>query len=479
LSRAPGSLRASRFWAPLVWAAAFFGLYWALWWEPRLLGGSAELRQTILGKDRQYLWFLAIAATIVLVVRLVDALIFDLSLRTRRNVVAPQLLRQISSFALYVILFGLAIKDVFHYTWTSVIPILTGGTVVAAIVGLALQDTLGNLFSGIALHMEGSYEVGDVIHSGDYSGLVESVNWRATRLRGYNNQRIFLPNSVIARERLEVFPRSHLNGRVLTFNIEAEALPAKVIDVLTHAAAHVDGVARETPCSARVASFAESSVAYELKYFTHDYFQRDRIDAEIRRAVWYALRRNRISVPYPVRTYRRFVETQKAYEFTTEDVLERLREIDVLAPLAPDELEAIAADARQHSYSRGETIIRKGTAGDSMFVVAEGDVSIRNPDDTSVGRRDVARLGAGSVFGEMALLTGEVRAADVVAVTDVTVLEITKGALAPILLQNPDLATAISAKVMERQQVKAHVTIAGQEDTSILSRIRSYFGLRP
>ena len=79
--------------------------------------------------------------------------------------------------------------------------------------------------------------------------------------------------------------------------------PAMVIDVLQRAASHVDGVDREMPCFARVASFGDSSVTYEVKYFARDFMQRDRIDADIRKAVWYALRRNDISIPFPVRAF--------------------------------------------------------------------------------------------------------------------------------------------------------------------------------
>jgi small-conductance mechanosensitive channel/CRP-like cAMP-binding protein len=478
MRRRIGSIKA-RYLAPLAWTIVLFGLYVLAVFQPRALIVSGDMRERIFGPDLRYLLFLAITATIFLVVRLAEALIFDVVLTSRRDVIAPQLLRQIFSFLFYLVLFSIAITKIFGLPWEKAYPLLTGGTLIAAIVGLALQDTLGNVFSGIALHMEGGYDVGDTIHSGDYLGKVEAVNWRATQLRGYNNQRIVLPNSVIARERLEVFPKGNLNGRVLSFGIDSAAIPARVIEVLTHAAAHIDGVAREVPCLARVAAFGDSSMTYELKYFTHDYYARDRIDADIRRAVWYALRRNGISVPYPIRTFRRFVEPQKQNEhaeISPEMILKALSEVDVLAPLSRDELEAITAATRLHFYSRGETIIRKGTDGDSMFVVADGEVSVRNPDDTSVGRREVARLGPGTVFGEMALFTGEARAADVVALTDVNALEIAKDALAPILLDNPDLTLAISAKVMERRQKTAHVSLV-QEDVSVLARIRSYFGL--
>jgi branched-chain amino acid transport system substrate-binding protein len=126
-----------------------------------------------------------------------------------------------------------------------------------------------------------------------------------------------------------------------------------------------------------------------------------------------------------------------------------------------------------HSYSKGETMIRRGAEGDSMFIVHDGSVAIRVDD------HEVARLGPGSVVGEMALLTGETRTADVVAVTDVVAAEINKDALWPILHEHPELADAISAKVaMRRDSLDSLQTDARQEaEQTVLSRIRAYFGL--
>jgi small-conductance mechanosensitive channel len=431
------------------------------------------LRELYFGKDLRYLFFLGTLGLIFLVVRLLDAFIFDVVI-SRRRLVAPQLLRQIVSITLYLILFGSAIS---HLTDRSVTAWLTGGTLLAAVVGLALQDTLGNLFSGIALHMEGSFEVGDVIHSGDYHGVVEAVNWRATHIRGFNNQLVVLPNSVISRERLEIFPHGNFNARVLPVGVDAEAVPARVIDVLSQAVAHIDGVAREIPCLARVGGFNESSITYEVKYFLRDYSMRDRVDADARRAIWYALRRNRIALAFPIRTYRRHVETVQR-QVTPEEIQERLQDVDLLLPLSRREHEAIAAATRLHTYAKGETIIRRGAVGESMFVIVEGGVSVRVPDDEDDQHHEVAQLGEESVFGEMALLTGERRTADVIALTDVTTLEITREALQPILADNPGLAEALSRKVMERQAPSGDQADGpGQEAITVLSRIRSYFGL--
>jgi hypothetical protein len=58
--------------------------------------------------------------------------------------------------------------------------------------------TLGNLFAGIALALEDSFEVGDVIRSGDHIGIVEAVRWRGTRLRTFQNHVVIVPDSMPA-----------------------------------------------------------------------------------------------------------------------------------------------------------------------------------------------------------------------------------------------------------------------------------------
>lgn len=430
-----------------------------------------------LGKDFRWLRFAAYVPLIFVGVRLCDAVIFELVLSQRRRKTAPRLLRDVVALGLYFALFTLATNAILDFSITKW---LAAGTVVAAIVGLALQETLGNLFSGIALHMEDSYLVGDVVKSGDFIGVVEGVTWRATKMRTFNNNLVILPNSLLARERFEVFPRDRLNGRSLQVGVDYNVPPATVISVLTQAAAHVDGVSREIPCFSRVAAFGDSAVVYDIKYYTRDYSMRDRIEADIRKAVWYALRRNNISIPFPIHAVHAYEPAKyDEHEVAVEDVKERLQQVDILAPLADAALDQLVNAARVRYYARGETILRMNSAGNSMFIVHDGTVSVRIPDDSAAGRHEVAQLGPGAIFGEMALLTGEARTADVVAVTDVTAVEISKEALAPIMHDHPDLSKVISAKVTERRARLNEMQAATpeEEELTLLTRIRSYFGL--
>jgi small-conductance mechanosensitive channel/CRP-like cAMP-binding protein len=461
------SIDTTRLFFPLILSAIFFAVYLPFRRAPLMVPGFGDVHG--------WAQFAAYGALIFFIVRLLDTLVFDVVV-SRRHVAAPQLLRGIVAIALYILLFASLFNAVFNI---NVGGLLTGGAVLAAVLALALQDTLGNLFSGIALHMEETYEIGDVLHSGDFVGVVEGVSWRATRMRGFNNQMVIVPNSVIARERLEVFPRNNLNARVITVGIDYHVAPATVIGILTQVAAHVDGVARERPCFARVASFGDSSLIYDIKYFTRDYSARDRIDADIRKAVWYALRRNGIAMPFPVRAFQPYMPPSGEHQVTPEEIFKRLREVNVLEPISDQALQSVAANVRMHFYSKGEAVLRHGTTGDSMFVVHAGSVVVRLPDDSLTGWHQVADLGPGSVFGEMALLTGEMRTADVVAVTDVVALEIGKESLQPILAVHPDLAGAISHQIMLRREhlESLRQDAREQEELTLMSRIRSYFGI--
>jgi hypothetical protein len=113
-----------------------------------------------------------------------------------------------------------------------------------------------NLFAGIALHLEDSFQPGDVIRTGDYFGTVEAVRWRGTRIRTFNNNLVIVPNSMLARERVEIFPRTNLNARVLQIGIDYNVPPATVLNVLVQAASNIEGVVHDIPRSRASATSA-------------------------------------------------------------------------------------------------------------------------------------------------------------------------------------------------------------------------------
>ncbi len=465
-------MRLTRFYAPVLLTALIVAVYLFVLRTP-LVWNGLDQRDMVFGADLGYLQLALAAAAIWILIRLIDTIVFDLVFTKRTRSQAPHLLREIVAIALYLFFFASAVTIIFQKSMTG---LLGATTILAAVLGLALQDTLGNLFSGISLHMERGIHVGDVLHSGDFIGVVERVTWRAVRLRTFNNNIVMIPNSLLARERLEIFPNESPNGRSVIISVTYNEPPARVIEVLERAARNVNGISRKIECLVRIGSFESSAVNYEIRYWTENYALRDMIDAEIRKAAWYALRRHDISQPYPIRSLQMLPAQTAAASSDEESVLERLLEIDMLLPLSDGEHRRIADGTRIHRYGRGETIIHAGEAGSSMFIVDKGTVSIRVND--GAGPREIAQLGPGSLFGEMALLTGESRVADVVASTEVVTFEITKETLQPILIENPSLASALTEKVLERRGNLADQAAAqSEEGSTLLSRIKSYFAI--
>src|SRR5262249_44905690 len=147
---------------------------------------------------------IAIAGALV-VTRLIDYLLFDVLYRLRSPGAAPALLRQLAG----LLVFGICVAIIFQMVLPDVKlgGLLISPAILTAVLGLALQDPLGNLFAGLALHVEKTVQVGDLIRYGETFGVVEELSWRTIKLHTTEGNVLLIPNSLAGRERLEVFPR--------------------------------------------------------------------------------------------------------------------------------------------------------------------------------------------------------------------------------------------------------------------------------
>ena len=139
----------------------------------------------------------------------------------------------------------------------------------------------------------------------------------------------------------------------------------------------------------------------------------------------------------------------------------------------------LAQAAVRHVFAPGETVIRAGDEGSSMFVVHNGRVQVQINEN---GRpRPVATLNEGDFFGEMALFTGEPRTANVVALEETEVLEIGHAAMKRVFDTNPDLVESLSFIISERRQGLAtqadSISATDENSAGILSAIRRFFGI--
>jgi small-conductance mechanosensitive channel/CRP-like cAMP-binding protein len=434
------------------------------------------------GKHRnwQKLPILVLASLLgYLATRFLNAALFDFAFRLRKRYEAPTLVRNIFTLLAFAILFVLLFKGV--YNDYDLGALFTTSALFGVIIGLALQDTLGNFFAGISLHADRPFQVGDVIvvTQQKLTGVVESISWRAIKVRTFQNHIVLVSNSLAAREAIEVAPRDNLNARLVFFSTIYTDSPAKTIHVVRESVRDADNVSDKITPIVRIRGLGDSSIEWEIKYWLDDYAKYNDTDALVRQRVWYALRRNGLTFAFPTRTLH-LERSVPVRPITAEDqIADRLSAVDVFSPLSTDELRQLAKATAGHVFAPGETLIRAGDEGSSMFVVHNGRVAVQVSDPG--GPRTVAELTEGNFFGEMALFTGEPRTANVVAIEETEVLEIGHAAMKHLFQTNPSLAESISWTIAERQADLAKGSASAQpsiqETAGLLSSIKRFFGL--
>src|SRR2546423_15371640 len=198
------------------------------------------------GKHRnwQKLPILVLASLLgYLTTRFLNAALFDFVFRIRKRYEAPTLVRNIFTLLAFAILFVLLFKGV--YNDYDLGALFTTSALFGVIIGLALQDTLGNFFAGISLHADRPFQVGDVIvvTTQKLTGVVESISWRAIKIRTFQNHIGLVSKSLPAREADEVFPRDNLNARLVYFSTLYTDSPAKTIHIVPEPVREAENVA--------------------------------------------------------------------------------------------------------------------------------------------------------------------------------------------------------------------------------------------
>lgn len=440
----------------------------------RMAGRVTASETSVLTVIKLGLW----ALLAYLGVRAINSLVFGLTFRLRRGFEAPTLVRNVFSIVAFTILFFLIFSQL--YPDVNLGAVFTTSAIFGVILGLALQDTLGNFFAGISLQADRPFQVGDVITVGRHNGVVEEITWRAIKIRTFTNHVVLISNSSAAKEPIEVCPRDNLNARLVFFNTLYSDSPAKTIHVVREAVREADNVSQKITPIVRIRDLAESGVDYEVKYWLEDYAKFNDTDALVRQRIWYAFRRAGLNFAFPTRTLH-VERKQRPGELAGDNgaIIERLSAVDIFAPLSADETAMLAQAAVSHIFAPGENVIRAGDPGSSMFVVHQGRVIVQISDGGKP--RTVATLNEGDFFGEMALFTGEPRTANVIAVEETEVLEIGHAAMKAVFETNPALVESLSHIMADRRQgleSQADLLTSQAESAGLLSAIKRFFSMR-
>jgi small-conductance mechanosensitive channel len=399
----------------------------------------------------------------VFVISLVDRYVWDIYFKQWHNIDVPKFLPEVVRLAILILAVFLALE--FFYGQT-VKGLLIAPGIAAVVIGFAMQDSLGNIISGIALQTGKPYAHGDwLLVDGRYAEVIE-VNWRATRLRTHDDVVIEIPHRQMASQTIVNLNRPTRRHAVrVSVGIDYSAPPSRVRDVLLHATSNARGVSPEPKPKVYLKNFGDSSVEYEIKFWIDDHLYYNDVCDSVRTNVWYSLQRHGIKIPYPIRTVQIERPTRSKQQEVQSAARQILRQQPLFKSFTDDQLDALLPRGQVTNFGRNEKVIEQGANGDSMFILVRGEANVilnRNGFDTHV-----ASLKSGDCFGEMSLLTGERRSASVIAKSDCEVVEIGKPILAHSLKENPELLTKLSTLLAQRQ-LENEGTLAAQSDTSLV-----------
>jgi len=358
---------------------------------------------------------------------------------------------------------------------------LTTSAVGAVVAGLALQDTLGNLVSGLAIQVEKPFHVGHWISSGSWEGEVVEITWRATKLRTRHGNQVIVPNGELAKAAIVNYSEPASPTRIevevgTSYNNPPNTVKAVILELLDREPL----VLRSPAPVVHVISFDASSILHRARFWIQHFPMDELIADRVRTGIYYAFKRENIEIPYPINVeYGADLQTPGLDPAATRASEDLLAGTDLFGLLSVEDRQALAAASPLRLFGTGEAMVRQGEPGHSAFVVCQGRVRVSlDPGDV-----ELAVLERGAYFGEMSLLTGDPRTASVRALGDCTVVEITSDAFRAFVLNQPALVERIGTVIAERRAgiARARAAVANvpppESASSLVARVRRFFHL--
>ncbi len=364
----------------------------------------------------------------------------------------------------------------------NVTGIFATSAVATAVLGLALQETLANIASGIAIQLEGSIQNDQFVKCGDLAGWILHVRLRHTEFKTVDGDTIAVPNSHLTRSHVTVLGEAQRRSVILQMPYAYD--PQSVIKAVEAAlrSAPIEGVASTPPPDCVVEEMGPANIRYAARIWLTKPGRHANSLSDVNVRLFYALKR--AGMPFGELPHTVEMVAPRSVPPSIDHV-ELLRGAHFLRHVSDDDLALLGEHLTHLSYAPGEYIIRQGESGDSMFFIVEGQVSVRSASEGGA-ETEIGTMANGDFFGERALMTGEARNASVVAETLVECCILNKAGIQDLMRRQPMLAEDVSVVMARRQIELAGIREKLDQETArlreresqmqLLDRIRRFFG---
>ena len=305
--------------------------------------------------------------------------------------------------------------------------------VTSIVVGLALQEPLGNLFSGLVLLMERPFEVGESIAVGDVAGVVKEVNWRSAHIEQIGGAIHVVPNSRLNKETIVNFSRPLPNRtEFVEVGFSYQDPPYKVRQALLDLIVQTDGVRVQPKPIVATIGYGDYSIRYRLTYCTAE-SDRLSVKNELITRIWYMAKRHGFTMPYPVHVALQH-QQQRPFDVSQPEAADLLGQFRGLPEIAPED----RGHTRRQTFGAGEKLFNQGDDLEGVYFVVSGSVSLQVI--RAGGASEIATIRAGEFCGETGMhghQTAEMRA---VALEDTVAVLIAPDVVRHLFEASPRLA---------------------------------------
>lgn len=395
----------------------------------------------------------------------------------------PRFVFDIMAFLLIIGLIFFCTKFILNKELTG---LLITSTVFSAVIGLALQGTLSNLFSGLALQVASPFKLHDWVNLGGHEGEIISQNWRSITLLTRENHRVSLTNRFVSEDVIINYSKPS-RRELISFIIVLDYShpPNEVKQIMRDLINEMEEIDLDPINGPVVVDYMDSGIKYAMKYWIHDYADIVRIEDKVLTRLWYKLKREDIIIPYPTQSLQMHMmpdPPKPKTQLSRKSISSFLSKRKWLKSMDKEKIDKLAKQCEIRLYAQNDLIVRQNDSGDSMFIIYTGstDVLIKSEKGKNI---KIADKRQGEFFGEMSLLTGEKRTASIVANQDCIVLIINRMAFKKILYTDKKLLSQFIDGLEENKSGIAKAIYAELENSKgtqasakerILSQIKSY-----
>lgn len=451
----------------------------------RFSGGIADTPLTVTWNE------LALVVVAVSVTRVTLMLVFQGLLARAR---LPRILAEV---LLVLALIGYALYRM-RAGGVNLAGIVTTSAIITGVIAFSLQETLGNLWGGIALQLDNTCRLGDWIRVEGITGQIVGIRWRCLAVATNDGETVVIPNAQLVKNKVIVLARRGDERtalrRKVSFSVSYAATPPAVVAIVADAfaRAEIPNVRRAPAPFCVTEALDENGIRYALVYWLTDLALDVITDSRVLMKVFAALGREGMEVPLPQRVVHTRSDIAADREALAAQQIvarsEALADVDLFSAFTMEERRALAASLTDAAYTQGEIISREGDPSDMLFVLARGHVSVVSGGDAPPAQRKrLAELNAPSYFGEMGLLTGTGRMATIIAQDDVLCYRLPRSAFNTILKARPALAEALSQTIAARQaqndatlqalDAEGRAKRSSGTAAELVRRIRAFFDL--